>query len=297
MHDAEKLSTPVQKFTNVFSAFSSSQLFVGRELGEKRGEVSFGELPFEGPGRCFPVVLEVEQAFCQLVQAGEVVRGKDFSLHDGEVDLDLIEPTGMDWTMNEGQARELPLESRDGSLATVRTPIVNDPKDTPGFVVGRASHDLLNKAIKGCDTSGCFAAAKDTGTMNVESCEIGPGSATTILMFDAHRALRRDRQSWMLAPPGLDAGLLVGGDDKFITFEGFGFPAALIQIQNSVGLDGEGGVPREDPTAVVPRANGVFMEPPPNGTSRDGGNQTGMADLTGNVRGVAVGERNAMSGW
>ena len=74
---------------------------MGGELGEKRGEIGFGELPFEGLCRCFPVVLEVEQAFGQLVQAGEVVRGKDFSLDDGEVDLDLIEPTGMDWPMNE----------------------------------------------------------------------------------------------------------------------------------------------------------------------------------------------------
>ena len=40
-------------------------------------------------------------------------------------------------------------------------------------------------------------------------------------MLDAHRAFRRDGQSGMLAPPGLDAGLPVGGDDKFIIFEGF----------------------------------------------------------------------------
>ena len=167
--------------------------------------------------------------------------------------------------MNERQAREQVLKSGDGSLAPVRTPIVDDPKDTPGIVVGRASHDLLDKTIKGGDASGCFATAKDTGTMNVESCDIGPGSATTILMFDPHRALRRGGQGGMLAPPGLDAGLLVGRDDKFITFEGFPFPGALIQMEDSVGLDGEGGVPREDPTAVVPGANGVFMEPPPDG--------------------------------
>jgi hypothetical protein len=36
---------------------------------------------------------------------------------------------------------------------------------------------------------------------------------------------------------------LVGRDDKFITFEGLTFPDALIQIEDSVGLDGECGVP------------------------------------------------------
>ena len=124
-----------------------------------------------------------------------------------------------------------------------------------------------NQTTKGCDAGGCFAAAKDTGTMNVESSDVGPRSATTVLMFDAHRALRRGGQRGMLAAPGLDAGLLVGGDDKFITFQGFIVPAALIQVQDSVGLDGEAGVPGKDPTAVVPGANGVVMEPPPNRAS------------------------------
>jgi hypothetical protein len=36
--------------------------------------------------------------------------------------------------MNERQAREQVLESRDGSRATVRTPVVDDPKDTSGII-------------------------------------------------------------------------------------------------------------------------------------------------------------------
>jgi hypothetical protein len=71
----------------------------------------------------------------------------------------------MDKPRNEGQARELLLESGDGSLTAMRTPLADDPKDTPGVVIGRASHDLLNQAIEGCDASGCFAAAKDASTM------------------------------------------------------------------------------------------------------------------------------------
>jgi hypothetical protein len=41
------LSTPVQKFANVFSVRLGRDLFMGREFGEKRREVGFGELPFE----------------------------------------------------------------------------------------------------------------------------------------------------------------------------------------------------------------------------------------------------------
>jgi hypothetical protein len=126
---------------------------------------------------------------------------------------------------------------------------------------------LHNETVKGCDAGGSFAAAKDTGMMNVESGHVGPGTATTILWFDAHRAFRRDGQRGMLAAAGLDAGFLVSGDDKFIVFQGLILPAALIQVQDSVRFDGEGGVPGEDPTAVVPGANGVIMEPPPNRAS------------------------------
>jgi len=44
------LSTLVQKFANVFLVPSGRDVFVSGELGEKRGEIGFGELPFEGLG-------------------------------------------------------------------------------------------------------------------------------------------------------------------------------------------------------------------------------------------------------
>src|SRR5450755_3823990 len=99
--------------------------------------------------------------------------------------------------------------------------MVDDPKDTPGIAVRRTSHDLLDQTIKGYDASGGFTAAKDAGRMNVESGNVGPGSATTVLMFDAHRSMRGRRQRGMLAPPGLNAGLLVSRNDQLIVFEGF----------------------------------------------------------------------------
>ncbi len=61
------LSTPVQKFANVFLVPSGRDVFVSGELSEKRGEIGFGELPFEWLCGCFPVVLEIEQTFRQLL--------------------------------------------------------------------------------------------------------------------------------------------------------------------------------------------------------------------------------------
>ena len=99
-HPLSCLSTPVQKFANVLLVLSSGYVFVGREFGKEGREIGLGELPFKGLGGGFPVGWNVEQSRRPLVQTGEVVRGEDFSLHDGAVDLDLMEPAGMDWSVN-----------------------------------------------------------------------------------------------------------------------------------------------------------------------------------------------------
>ena len=70
-----------------------SQSFV--EFGEKRLQVGVCEDPFEG--RCRPLVmdLEREKALFEIDQGRKVIRGKDLSLNDREIDLQLIEPTGV----------------------------------------------------------------------------------------------------------------------------------------------------------------------------------------------------------
>jgi hypothetical protein len=47
------------------------------------------------------VVLEGKQTLFELGQRREVVGGEELSLNDGEIDFDLIEPTGVDWSVNE----------------------------------------------------------------------------------------------------------------------------------------------------------------------------------------------------
>lgn len=240
--------------------------------------------------------MEVEQTHGKLVEAGEVVGGEDFSLHDGEVDLDLVEPTGVYGTVDERQAREHLLESEDGGRAPVRTPIINDPEDAAGIVVWRAGHDLFHQAIEWRDAGSYFAAAKNAGVMDIESGDICPGTAAIVFVLDEHGTIRRGWKRGMVAPPGLNAGLFVGRDDVFVTLEGFAIPATGIQIQYSASLDGKGGITWKDPAAVTPRTNGILMEPPPDGAARDAGHQTGIANLAGYVRSVPAGNRHAMSG-
>ena len=69
-------------------------------------EVSAVEFPLEGFGDGLVVALEAKQAILNVSDRGEVVRGESFPLDDGEVDLDLVEPAGMDWSMNEHEIWE-----------------------------------------------------------------------------------------------------------------------------------------------------------------------------------------------
>jgi len=51
------------------------------------------------------VRLEGKQALFEFGQGGEIVRRENFSLNNREVDLDLVEPTGMDRGMKEEGVR------------------------------------------------------------------------------------------------------------------------------------------------------------------------------------------------
>jgi len=61
------------------------------------GEALARELPGEWPCGALIPGLEVDQALAYRLQGGEVVGGEHLSLDDGEVDLNLVEPTGVDW--------------------------------------------------------------------------------------------------------------------------------------------------------------------------------------------------------
>jgi len=188
------------------------------EPGEQFGEICFGVLPFEGLGGGFPVVLKIEEALGELAKPGEIVWREHLALDDGEVDLDLIEPTGMDGSVHENQPGELLLEADDGCVAAMGTAVVDDPKDASGVIVGRSGHDLLDEVKERNDAGGGLATAKDPSVMNIESGEVGPSAAAVVLVLDAHGAARGRRQSGMRAAAGLNAGLLVGRDVKFIVF-------------------------------------------------------------------------------
>jgi hypothetical protein len=76
---------------------------VGSEAFEQEVEVGRGELPLERGGDLLVVVLEGQQRGLCLGEAAEVVWGQDFALDDREVDLDLVEPGGVDGQVDQVQ--------------------------------------------------------------------------------------------------------------------------------------------------------------------------------------------------
>ena len=58
-------------------------------------EVRAGELPLERGGDLLVAAAEREQPLVERVEIGEVVRGEDLALDDGELDLGLVEPAGV----------------------------------------------------------------------------------------------------------------------------------------------------------------------------------------------------------
>ena len=60
-----------------------------------------GELPLEGSSQLLVMTFKPAQAPGESRQGGRVIGSEDLALDDGEVKFDLIEPTGVDGTVNQ----------------------------------------------------------------------------------------------------------------------------------------------------------------------------------------------------
>ena len=103
----------LQKFANVFSSI------LGAESREESPKVLTRELPLEGTGSRLPVVLKIEEVLSQSVEIGKVIGRKHFALNNREVNLDLIEPTGVNGSMHESEATIAIAQTLCGSNPTV----------------------------------------------------------------------------------------------------------------------------------------------------------------------------------
>jgi len=165
--------------------------------------------------------------------------------------------------MNQRQARVETAQTFCGSGSTMCRAIVHDPEDAAGVVIRRSCHHLLDEPVKGCDAVLSFAAPKDSGPVNIQRCNVGPGATTEVLMLDMHGSARTATLRGVFAAAGLNAGLFIGGDHELIVFQRPLFPLAGVEVQYAAGFGGEIRIAGEYPTAVIPRPNRVLMQPAP----------------------------------
>jgi hypothetical protein len=64
-------------------------------------KIAAGEGPLDQRGGPFIVALESEEALFEFSQRREIVGCENLPLNDGEIDLDWVEPTGMDRGVDE----------------------------------------------------------------------------------------------------------------------------------------------------------------------------------------------------
>jgi hypothetical protein len=72
-------------------------------------QVGAGVAPVEGDGGLLVAVLEAEQASFDLGQVAEVVGCQHLALHDGKVDLHLVQPGRVDRQVDQAQVGPLAL--------------------------------------------------------------------------------------------------------------------------------------------------------------------------------------------
>jgi hypothetical protein len=90
----------------------------------------------------------------------------------------------------------------------------------------------------------------------------------------------------MDSDPGLNAGFFVGAEDEVVGREGLSFPLVRVEVEHAAGLFGEAGVAGENPGAVLPGPDGVFMEPAPYGFIAQGGDDSAVARVAQDIRGA-----------
>ncbi len=242
-------------------------------------QVAARESPFERRGGPFIVDLDGEEALFESGQRREVVRRENLSLHNREVDLDLVEPTGA--------------EAFDRLLAPVSGTVVDDPEDAVSGPVGLLGHDVSDETFHRSNPVLDFAAAEDLGAMNVPSSQISPGAFTKILVLESGRAVRSGRQSRLFAASGLDARFLVRRHKEVIIAQWSAFPNAVVEIEDGAGCGRKIGIAREDPTSMLPGAEGIATEPAPQGGAADLGDETLRNHVLSDLFDREAGQRKA----
>jgi hypothetical protein len=169
----------------------------------------------------------------------------------------------MDGSVNQHRIAIPVFEPGYRGFPPVGRPVVGDPEDTARGSIGRLRHDEIDQLMKARNACSFTAKAEDFGAANIPCRQVRQRPFPLVPMLDTARAPRLGCGRWSHTPPGLDAGLLVGADDVIARSQGFALPVPVVEIEHQTGLAFEIRIPRSNPTAITPGADGIGVEPAP----------------------------------
>src|ERR1700730_8247231 len=140
--------------------------------------------------------------------------------------------------------------------------VVHDPKDAASRFIRFLPHDLAHKAIDGSNSTFDFAAAEDSCSIDIPSCQVYPGPQAEVLMLNVGRAIGRQRQRRLFSAAGLNTGLFVCADDIIIGTQWSALPD-VGKDQGWVRLLRQSSDHGKDPASMFPGAKGIAAEPAP----------------------------------
>jgi hypothetical protein len=130
------------------------------------------------------VVLEGVEGERDLADRLEVVRFEHLSLHDREVDLDLVEPARVQGQVDEDEVRPAALEPLDRAATAVRGAVVDDSEDLGRRGVGLLGHHLPDEPVERRDPAARLGATEDIGSLDVKRGQVGERAAALVAMLD-----------------------------------------------------------------------------------------------------------------
>jgi hypothetical protein len=155
------------------------------------------------------------------------------------------------------------LHPRDRGLAGVAGAVVDDPVDGAGRGVGLAAHHLGDEASERLDPGFLLDAVEQVGVVDIPGGEVGERAVAAVVELEPGCASGSGRQRSVAAAEGLQLRLLIGADHVLVGSQSATLEAALVEVEHRAGLPGEAGIAREDPAALLPRLQGIVVQPAP----------------------------------
>jgi hypothetical protein len=171
-------------------------------------KIAARESPFEWFRGSLIAVLESHQAPAESTEVGEIAGREQLTLDDGKVDLDLVQPAGVDWRMNQNDIGPFGSEAISRPWPTMGGAIVGDKEHAVRGTIGFLAHHLCDKAFERGDASLALATSEQPGAMHIPGGKISQRAGSGIFVLDTKRTPGGSVANF---GPGAPRRMLVGG--------------------------------------------------------------------------------------